>query len=493
MVVSTSQQVSLPLKKKSGFEFSLGFFFHPRIPMRFLTTCFFALCLTALTTNAAERPPNILFIIADDLGYGDLSAYGAPDLKSPHIDGLFEAGMRFDNFYANCPVCSPSRAAILTGLYPDNAGVPGVIRTPLEDRVPNWGKLREDAVMLPTVLKEAGYHTAAVGKWHLGLEEPDRPNDRGFDFFHGFLGDMMDDYYDHLRHGKHYMRRNLEPVHPEGHATDIFSDWAVDYIKERTADENSDQPFFLYLAYNAPHTPIQPPQDWLEKVKARENGIDDKRAALVALIEHMDHGIGQVIGALKETGAWENTVTVFTSDNGGQVSVGARNAPLRGGKQEMWEGGIRVGTCVVWPEKIEGGQVNGDHLSLGMDFYPTLAELAGAKVEHEIDGRSFAPLLLGEPFEDKPRDVYWVRLEGNIRYGGIPYHAVQSGGWKLTRNSGFEPYEMFNLNVDPGEENPIPRQKAPKKYEELFNSLMRHINLAGKVPWQRESEGKLWE
>lgn len=436
-----------------------------------------------------QRRPNILFIIVDDLGYGDLSCYGAPDLQTPHIDALFDEGIRFDQFYANCPVCSPSRAAILTGLYPDKAGVPGVIRTPLPNAVPNWGKLREDAVTLPEVLKKSGYHTAAIGKWHLGLNEPDRPNDRGFDFFHGFLGDMMDDYYKHLRHGKHYMRKDLEPIHPEGHATDLFSDWSIDYLEERTSGDAADQPFFLYLAYNAPHTPIQPPQDWLEKVKAREKGIEEKRAKLVALIEHMDHGIGRVIEALKKSGVYQNTVTVFTSDNGGQVNVGGRNAPFRGGKQEMWEGGLRVGTCVVWPEVIEAGQVNGDHVSLGMDFYPTLAELAGAPIQHGIDGRSFAPLLKGEPFEDAPRDLFWVRLEGNQKYGGIPYHAVRRGDWKLLRNTGFESYQMFNLARDPGETTPIERQKAPQKYNELFQSLMRHINHAGKVPWQRLEEG----
>ncbi|MCB1064119.1 MAG: sulfatase-like hydrolase/transferase [Verrucomicrobiae bacterium] len=459
---------------------------------RILSLCITVLALTAgigIAADDEKRPPNIVFIIADDLGYGDLSCYGAPDLKSPNIDALFEAGMRFDQFYANCPVCSPSRAAILTGFYPDNAGVPGVIRTPLPDLSTNWGKLREDVPLMPAVLKKAGYHTAIVGKWHLGMEAPDRPNDRGFDFFHGFLGDMMDDYYDHLRHGKHYMRKNLEPVNPEGHATDIFTQWASDYLRERGSAEHRDQPFYLYLAYNAPHTPIQPPQDWYEKVKAREPGIDDARAKLVALIEHLDHGVGQVIETLKETGAWDNTLIVFTSDNGGQESVGARNAPLRGGKQDMWEGGIRVGTCVVWPGKIAPGQVNGEHVSLGMDFYPTLAEIAGAKIEHEIDARSFAPLLLGQPFEEAARELYWVRLEGNQKYGGIPYHAVRIGDWKLLRNTPFEPYEMFNLSQDTGEMTPVPRQKAPKKYDELFKSLLKHINLAGKVPWQRTEEG----
>lgn len=443
----------------------------------------FALALLALGFAAAAEKPNFLVIMVDDLGYGDLSCYGAPDLKSPNIDALFDAGMRFDSFYANCPVCSPTRASLLTGLYPDNAGVPGVIRTPLPDRPTSWGNLRNDVVSLPSHLKKAGYDTAIVGKWHLGLEKPDRPNDVGFDFFHGFLGDMMDDYYDHLRHGNHYMRRNGEPVHPEGHATDIFSDWAISYLEER---KNKESPFFLYLAYNAPHTPIQPPQDWLEKVKQREHGIDEKRAGLVALIEHLDHGVGRVIDSLKSEGLWEETVVIFTSDNGGQSSVGARNAPWNGGKQEMWEGGIRVGTCVTWPGVIELGTVQREHVSMTMDIYPTLAEIAGVPAGGQMDGRSFLPVLLGETMMDE-RPLFWVRLEGNARYGGLPYHAARIGDWKLLRNTPFEPYLMFNLANDPGEQNPVPKNKAPKKYNELFNALMTHINGAGRYKWQREN------
>lgn len=443
----------------------------------------FALVAPVVFSFASEKKPNFLVIMVDDLGYGDLSCYGAPDLQSPHIDSLFAAGMRFDSFYANCPVCSPTRAAFVTGLYPDNAGVPGVIRTRLPDRPTSWGDLRNDVVTLPAHLKKAGYDTALIGKWHLGLEKPDRPHDVGFDFFHGFLGDMMDDYYDHLRHGQHYMRRNDEAIHPEGHATDLFTNWSVDYLKER---KEKDAPFFLFLAYNAPHTPIQPPEDWLAKVKEREKGIDDKRAALVALIEHLDDGVGRVVASLKSEGLWENTVVIFTSDNGGQSNVGARNAPLNGGKQQMWEGGIRVSTCVTWPGVIEPGTVRKDHVSMTMDIYPTLAEIAGEPVEHKLDGRSFLPVLKGEKMEND-RTLFWVRLEGGAAYGGLHYHAARIGDWKLLRNNPFEPYQMFHLANDPGEQNPVPRQKAPKMYNELFNALTTHVNQAGRYRWQREN------
>lgn len=452
--------------------------------MKFFSALFTLSLLIAPAMQAGSEKPNFLVIMVDDLGYGDLSCYGAPDLKSPNIDGLFASGMRFNSFYANCPVCSPTRASLITGLYPDNAGVPGVIRTPLPERPTSWGNLRNDVTTLPSHLKTAGYDTAIIGKWHLGLEAPDRPNDVGFDFFHGFLGDMMDDYYTHLRHGQHYMRKNEEKVDPEGHATDIFTDWATEYLKSRNDDED---PFFLYLAYNAPHTPIQPPEEWLEKVKARETGIDEKRAALVALIEHLDDGVGKVLSCLEEEGLRENTVVLFTSDNGGQVSVGARNAPLHGGKQDMWEGGIRVCTCVSWPGKIEAGSVQDDHISLTMDIYPTLAEIADVPAEHELDGRSFLPVLLGQPFEEEPRQLFWVRLEGNSRYGGLPYHAARIGDWKLLRNTPFEPYQMFNMANDPAEENAIDRGKAPRRYDELFQSLLLHVNEAGKYPWQREN------
>ncbi|NLH41543.1 MAG: sulfatase-like hydrolase/transferase, partial [Planctomycetes bacterium] len=270
--------------------------------------------------DAPGAKPNVLVILVDDLGYGDLSCYGATDLKSPNIDRLVASGMRIDPFYANCPVCSPTRASLLSGRYPDLVGVPGVIRTHFDN---NWGCLSKQAILLPQMLKRTGYHAAIVGKWHLGLSSPDTPNERGFDHFHGFLGDMMDDYMSHRRHGINYMRLNDREIDPQGHATDLFTQWSVDYLRERAAAK--DQPFFLYLAYNAPHAPIQPPEEWLDRVRQRQPGIDEKRARLVAMIEHLDAGIGKVLDALKETGLGDNTLVIFTSDNGGQLDLGASN------------------------------------------------------------------------------------------------------------------------------------------------------------------------
>ncbi len=426
-------------------------------------------------TGSGKKPPSILVILVDDLGYGDLSCYGAPDLRTPHIDRLVSRGMRFDNFYANCPVCSPTRASVLTGRYPDLVGVPGVIRTHRDN---NWGRLSDDAILLPTVLKRAGYHSAIVGKWHLGLQSPDTPNERGFDHFHGYLGDMMDDYYTHRRHDINYMNLNGQEIDPKGHATDLFTQWASDYIEERAA---TDQPFFMYLAYNAPHTPIQPPEDWLKKVQQREQGISRKRAKLVALIEHLDYGIGKVLATLKASGIDKDTLVIFTSDNGGQLSVGANNGNLRLGKQDMYEGGLRVPMCAVWPGHIDAG-TRSDRVALTMDLFPTACEAAGAGFDHAIEGRSILPTLLGkkQPLED--RTLFWVRREGGRKYGGRAYYAARRGDWKLVQNTPFEPMQLFNLKEDPLEEHPVDTKH--KMYKELFDALMNHVNKAGSVPWE---------
>jgi arylsulfatase A-like enzyme len=426
-------------------------------------------------SSSAERKPNILVILADDLGYGDLSSYGATDLQTPNIDKLVASGIRFDNFYANCPVCSPTRAALLTGRYPDLVGVPGVIRTHIAN---NWGYLNPRAVLLPQLLKKAGYHTAIVGKWHLGLSSPNKPNERGFDLFHGFLGDMMDDYYNHRRHGFNYMRLNDKEIDPQGHATDLFTQWAIDYIGQRA---KSKQPFFLYLAYNAPHAPIQPPEAYLVRVKKRQKNIDDKRAPLVALIEHLDDGIGKVLAALKETGQSDNTLVIFTSDNGGQLSVGADNGPLRAGKGDMYEGGIRIPACAAWPGKIRPSS-RCDRLALTMDLFPTICDAAGAKIEHRIDGASILPTLLGEPQAPEDRLLFWVRREGG-NYVGRAYYAARYGDFKLLQNTPFEPLGLYNLKDDPQEKTPLDR-KHPM-YNKLFSALQAHITESGAIPYQK--------
>ncbi len=442
---------------------------------RFAAAILLAVLPAAALPASAQERPNVVVILVDDLGYGDLSSYGAEDLQTPNVDGLMAAGMRLDNFYANSPVCSPTRAALLTGRYPDLVGVPGLIRTHAAD---TWGYLDPQAVLLSTMFKRGGYHTAAVGKWNLGLSSPNLPLERGFDTFYGFLDDMMDDYYDHRRFGINYMRDQNAEIDPEGHATDLFSAAAADYIRERA---RWNAPFFLYLAYNAPHTPIQPPDDWLDRVKGREPGIEDRRARLVALIEHLDAGIGQVVQALKETGLYENTLLVFTSDNGGQDSAGASNGPLRGAKQEMYEGGIKVPAAVVWPARIAPGS-RSDLVALSMDLFPTTLEAAGISVTHYIEGRSFFSALTGGAALPE-RTLVFVRREGNNRYMGQTIWAVRRGDWKLLQNTPFEPFRLYNLAEDPQEQRDLADQNQAV-YDELAAALRAHIQQSGAVPWQ---------
>ena len=444
-----------------------------------IRSCITAMMAFLLSTSfcLGADQPNIVMILVDDLGYGDLSSYGANDLQTPAVDDLVHRGLRFDNFYANCPVCSPTRASLLTGRYPELVGVPGVIRTKPEN---NWGYLDPNAVMLPKVLKKAGYDTAIIGKWHLGLESPGTPNERGFDHFRGYLGDMMDDYYEHRRHGINYMRFNEKEIAPKGHATDLFTQWAIDYILDR---KGKSKPYFMYLAYNAPHTPIQPPSEWVRKVKKRQPEITDRRAKLVALIEHMDEGIGKVIDTIETVGQTKNTLVIFSSDNGGQLNVGANNGATRDGKQSMYEGGLRVPTCAVWPGKIVA-ESRSTNMAISMDLFPTIADAADAKFHHVIDGISLLPLLLGEKQSTNDRDLFFHRREGGNRYAGLIINAVRRGKWKLLQNSPFAPLELYDLEKDPLEEDDLSK-KAPKMFNELSAALRGQVQRSGSVPWQK--------
>jgi arylsulfatase A-like enzyme len=458
-------------------------------PHRFSLRSFVCILILALELGFCAAParaaddsqrPNLLIIITDDQGYGDVSTYGATDVLTPNIDRIGQEGMIFTGMRANCTVCSPSRAALLTGRYPDRVGVPGVIRTQPEN---SWGYLAPGVPTLADELGKAGYHTAIVGKWHLGLESPNTPNERGFHLFHGFLGDMMDSYTDHLRHGNNYLRKNDQVITAEGHATDLFTDWSIDYLKERAATADK-QPFFLYLAYNAPHFPIEPPAEWLAKVRERRPDLDEKRATNVAFVEHLDHGIGRVLAALAETGLDKNTLVVFTADNGGSLPHGQSNDPWRDGKQSHYDGGLRVPFLMRWPTRIAAGGKT-DYAGLNFDLFPTFLELAGAKATEpaQLDGVSLVPVIDGKSMP-APRDLYFVRREGGRAYGGKSYEALIRGEWKLLQNDPYSPLELYNLKNDPGETNNL-ATKVPKIFNELSTALSRQIQRAGAVPWQK--------
>jgi arylsulfatase A-like enzyme len=450
-------------------------------------TC--ALILLAHQGSAAEKPsirknqsasverPNVIVIMTDDQGWGDVSYIGTKDIRTPHIDNLASEGIVFNRFYANSPVCSPTRAAFLTGRYPSYVGVPGVIRT---DEAISWGYFDPAAVTLGDMFSQAGYQTALIGKWHLGLESPNLPNERGFQHFKGFLGDMMEDYWTHLRNGQNFMRHNDEIIEPKGHATDLFTAWAVEYIRSQ---KDSNDPFFLFLAHFAPHDPVQPPKDWLQKVKEREPLMSERRAALVALIEHMDDGIGQVVSALKEAGLYENTLIFFTSDNGGLLQEEANTGPFRNGKGSIYEGGLLVPAIAVWKKQIAAGSVN-PYKGLVMDLFPTLLDACEITVNHPIEGISFLPVLLGKEMIHSDRHLFFSRREGGA-YNGLTIQAVQWNDWKLLQNSPFEPMELYFLGDDPYERNNLILAR-PEVRRTLSRLLMDHIQKGGQTPWQKQ-------
>ena len=424
-----------------------------------------------------KKLPNVLLILADDHGYGDISAHNGPSIQTPNIDRIAAEGTRFTRFYANSSVCSPSRASLMTGRYPDRVGVPGVIRTHPEN---SWGYFRQDAVTLPSALKQKDYRTALIGKWHLGLEPENHPCKRGFDHFHGFLGDMMDDYYTHRRHDINYMRHGFDTIDPRGHATDLFTEWSMDFIR---AQAQSSDPFFLYLAYNAPHTPIQPPDEWITRVHEREPDISPQRAKYIALVEHMDAGIGRVLDTLEDTDQLSNTLVIYTSDNGGSLNVGAHNGPLRGQKGEMYEGGIRVPTCAMWPGYIPAEHVT-DQVALLMDIFPTVCEAAGAPTPQGIEGRSIWQTLQGEAQDFSERTLYWLRREGGQRFFGQCQHAIRRGDIKLLHNSPFESLELYNLSNDPLETTDS-AQTERALFKEMRQLFQAETQKAGSVPWQQ--------
>lgn len=437
--------------------------------------------VAAIPVQAVTERPNILLIIVDDLGAADLACLGSRDLRTPHLDSLFAESLQLQQYYANSPVCSPTRAAVLTGCYPDRVGVPGVIRT---DERNSWGYYQPRQQTLPQHLQDLGYDTAAVGKWHLGLEPENHPKQHGFDYFKGFLGDMMDDYFNHRRHGINYMRENDREITPQGHATDLFSQWAIDFIEPK-GQRRFRKPWFLYLAFNAPHTPIQPPPQWLRQVQRRESDIDPGRAALVALIEHLDDGIGKVLQALRDSDQYHNTMIVFTSDNGGQLNVGANNGDLRDGKGSMYEGGLRIPGCLKMAGQSTGATTAA--VASTVDLMPTLIEIAGGEPPEGLDGNSLRPLLTNPDRLWPQREIYFVRREGGPAYAGLTSQALRKGNFKLVHHLPTGPFELYDLAQDPQEQTNVADQLRPTTLE-MIQRLQFHVQRGGVVSWQKPSE-----
>lgn len=276
------------------------------------------------------------------------------------------------------------------------------------------------------------------------------------------------------------MRKNGEEINPKGHATEFFTDSACDYIKTQ---QNSKNPFFLYLAYNAPHDPIQPPVEWLMKVKQKEQGLSDTRAKLVASIEHLDDGIGKVIETLKRTGKYENSLIIFLSDNGGKLADGANNGNIRDGKGSMYEGGLKIPALFVWENNIPASS-NSDQKALTMDIFPTICELIGNKSQPKFDGLSLLSILNKTKPKLPERNIFFSRREGNMLYGGQTIQAVVSGNWKLLQNTPYQPYELYNLEDDPLERQNL-KEANKTEHNRLLSLMIEHIQKGGSVPWQK--------
>jgi len=405
-----------------------------------------------------EKPPNIIVIISDDHGYADIGVQGCQDIATPNIDSIARNGIRFTDGHVSCPVCSPTRAGLATGRYQQRFGHEFNTGPPpggLEEHV----GLPLTEVTIADVLKSAGYVTAAVGKWHLGMALHFHPFKRGYDEFFGFL------------HGGHSyidpgigtfnpILRGTEPVDEKEYLTDAFTREAVAFI-----ERHHDKPFFLYLAYNAVHTPLQTPPRYQNSFG---HITDKKRRVYAGMLTAMDEGIGKVLSKLTELGLEQDTLLFFLSDNGGPTSAnGSRNDPLRATKGTMFEGGIRVPFLVKWPGRLKGGQLY-EHPVIALDILPTAAAAAGADLpkDHKIDGVNLLPYLTGEKNTPPHESLFW-RMGQN--------HAARCGNFKLVKNN--NQTSLFDLSSDIGESRDLSQErpdvlKEMQKTYQQWNSQM---------------------
>jgi arylsulfatase A-like enzyme len=412
-------------------------------------------CLLVSNGFAADPPrPNIVFLLADDLGYGDVGWHGG-DIRTPHLDRLAAAGARLEAFYVQ-PVCSPTRAGLMTGRYPMRHGLQvGVVRPwaqyglPLEERT------------LPQALKEAGYVTAICGKWHLGHFRPEYlPTRRGFDHQYGHYNGALD-YFTHVRDGGFDWHRDDKVCRDEGYSTHLLAREAVRLIHE----QGGKQPLFLYVPFNAVHAPHQVPDKYTEPY-AQLKGVRKTYAGMVAA---MDEAVGQILAALDDKGLRKNTLIVFSSDNGGPAPGRVTsNGPLRAGKATLYEGGVRVAACAAWEGHIKPGTAIHEPLHI-VDWYPTLLKLAGASLEQKVplDGKD----ALATIAEGKPSPHEDILLNTTPNNG-----AIRVGDWKLVLNGG--------AGEEGGEAAARPKRNAAPTVE-LFNlkdDLSEKTNLAARHP-----------
>ena len=390
------------------------------------------------------KRPNIIFIVADDLGFADLGCYGGREaefgLVSPVIDQLAANGLRLTEGYANSPVCSPTRFALMTARY--QYRLRGAAEEPINSKSKGSTTLglSPDHPTLPSLLKQAGYHTALVGKWHLGYPPAFSPLKSGYDEFFGPMSGGVD-YFTHCsNNGTHDLYFGEVEHAEEGYLTDVLSRRSVDYVRRMAEPARNGQPFFLSLHYTAPHWPWETRDDgdMAQAVKSNLFHLDGGNIHTYRrMIHHMDEGIGWVVDALRDTGQLDNTLIVFTSDNGGERF--SDNWPLVGGKMDLTEGGIRVPWIAHWPAVIPAGSVSDQHC-LTMDWSATFLDLGGATIpaSHPLDGVSLAALLR-EPTHTQERAMFW-------RMNHRGQRAMRHGAWKYLRVDGND--YLFNIPAD---------------------------------------------
>jgi len=437
-----------------------------------------AACLTTGTakcTAAPESgsPPNIVLILADDLGHGDLSCYGQKQLKTPIIDKMADEGMRFTRHYSGSTVCAPSRCSLLTGMHTGHCTVRG-----------NSGPgLKPEDVTIPECLKKAGYATGIIGKWGVGAPRNlDNANQHGFDYFYGYNSMWhAHNFYPAflVRDGKKVPLRNVLPERWANRSGEGVASEKIDYAPDLITAEalqfierNKDKPFFLYFAMNVPHANNEAGNRGMEVPDHYEFADEDwpePEKGFAAMIRNIDRDVGKVLDKLKELGLDEKTLIIFTSDNGPHQEGGHKadffdsNGPLRGKKRDLYEGGVRVPFIARWPGKIEPGSES-DHISAFWDLLPTFCELAGVEAESKHDGISMLPTLLGKPGQRRHPFLYWEFGEqgGKVAVLKDDFKAVRLN----TRKNPDGPVELYNIKEDLGEQTDI-AEKNPELVKEL--------------------------
>lgn len=452
-------------------------------PARILATAalaFAVLCIGLRTGDAQVRRPNIVVIVADDMGYADIGIHGSKDIPTPNIDALARAGIRFTDAYVSGPHCSPTRAGLLTGRYQQRFGH----EVNMGGTAERDAGLPRDQTTMADRLKAAGYRTALFGKWHLGSAEAFHPMARGFDEFFGFLGGDHSYFESSSADGRNPLLDGRRPVDATGYLTDVLTDRAIEFIRREKS-----RPFFLYLAYNAVHTPMQATDKYLARFK---DIADEQRRTYAAMLSAMDDGIGRTLDALRAQKLEENTLVFFFSDNGGPTMPtttinGASNAPLRGSKRQTWEGGIRVPFVIRWKALLAEGKVDSRPI-IQLDVLPTALAAAGinAPSEWKLDGVNLLPYLTGK-MDGRPHEALYWRLFGHM--------AIRKGTWKLVKTmegplvdadpatqADLSSAQLFNLADDVGEKNNL-ATAHPEKVKELADEWLR---------WNKELTKPLW-